>query len=335
MRYYENERECIDLFREEYEFLSNFYPALMEFEGIEFYNAEAAYQAQKCRNKEERLHFSRMYADAAKRQGRKAECREDWKEVRIPVMRAVVRAKFDQNPVLARRLLETGEKPLKEGNYWGDLFWGINLHTGEGENHLGKILMELRDTYKKEGLPEKREGAGKKSFAGRRDLEAEFVDITQADCECIVNAANETLLGGGGVDGAIHREAGRELMGECRQLGGCKTGEAKITGGYRLRASYVIHTVGPHYGEKKDRELLASCYRSCMELARENGIRSIAFPAISVGKFSYPKREAARTAVETVRDWKEEHPDYGIRVVFCTVDPGIYEYFCEFIQQYS
>ena len=97
----------------------------------------------------------------------------------------------------------------------------------------------------------------------------------------------------------------------------------------------MIHTVGPHYGEKKDRELLASCYRSCMELARENGIRSIAFPAISVGKFSYPKREAARTAVETVGDWKEEHPDYGIRVVFCTVDPGIYEYFCEFIQQYS
>lgn len=329
MRYYERERECIDLFREEYEFLSNFYPVFMTFEGIEFFSAEAAYQAQKCAGEPERRSFSRLYADEAKRRGREISCRGDWDQVKVPVMEAVVRAKFQQNSLLARRLLDTGEKPLIEGNSWGDRFWGVDHRTGEGENHLGKILMALREEFRVRGLPREERGAGKKQCRGILGMTAEFGDITQSDCACIVNAANKTLLGGGGVDGAIHREAGRELLEECRNLGGCETGKAKITGGYRLKADYVIHTVGPHYGERGDRELLISCYRSSMDLAMEKGIHSIAFPAISAGKFSYPKKEAVEVAVETVRAWKREHPEYEIEVVFCCVDPGIYEYFCK------
>lgn len=331
MRYYETERDSIDLFREEYEFLSNFYPVSMTFEDIDFYSAEAAYQAQKCAEKEERRRFSRMCADEAKRQGRKAACRQDWEQTKVPVMEAVVKAKFDQNPLLARRLLETGEKPLIEGNFWGDRFWGVDHRTGEGENHLGKILMALRQAYKEKGIPEKGEERKKNVYRGRLEMRAEFGDITQSDCACIVNAANETLLGGGGVDGAIHREAGRGLLEECRRLGGCEAGKAKITDGHQLKAAHVIHAVGPRYGVKGDQELLVSCYRSCMDLARENEIHSIAFPAISAGKFGYPKREAAEVAVKTVSAWKREHPDYGIQVVFCSVDPEIHEYFCEFI----
>src|SRR4051794_32475943 len=150
-------------------------------------------------------------------------------------------------------------------------------------------------------------------------IEAILADITTLDVDAIVNAANTSLLGGGGVDAAIHRAAGPELLAECRTLGGCATGAAKITRGYRLEARHVIHAVGPVWGggNKGEDALLASCYRSALDVARAHGLASIAFPAISTGVYRFPADLAARIAVGTVASEIAAAPGTLTRVVFC------------------
>jgi O-acetyl-ADP-ribose deacetylase (regulator of RNase III) len=161
-----------------------------------------------------------------------------------------------------------------------------------------------------------------------KKLEIQQGDITKLKVDAIVNAANTRLLGGGGVDGAIHRAAGPELLAECRTLGGCPTGEARITAGYRLPAKHVIHTVGPVYsGRPQDARLLKSCYLNSLQLAADNGLRTIAFPAISCGVYGYPLEVASEIAIKTCADGLERHQalERVVFILFSDHDRQVYE----------
>lgn len=160
-------------------------------------------------------------------------------------------------------------------------------------------------------------------------------DITKLEVDAIVNAANRSLLGGGGVDGAIHRAAGRSLLDECRTLNGCETGQSKITKGYNLSAKYVIHTVGPVWsgGNKQERELLKSCYYTALELARENNIKTIAFPSISCGVYRFPIEEACKIVVSTVKEYLNNYDGFE-KVIFINPSKDIVEIYEKILTSY-
>lgn len=325
-------KRIIHRFRLKYDYLSNFYPACVQVDGLEYLCSEAAYQAAKCANAEDRLLFVELNSNDSKRLGRNIPVRSDWEKVRIGEMEKIVRAKFTQNPHLAQFLMETEDAELIEGNSWHDTFWGVDLKTGEGENHLGRILMALREDFRQNGIPAQENVPPSRQEVSADGIVVQFREITQVPCDGIVNATNETLLPNDGVDIAIHRAAGPGLLEACRALDSCDVTEAKLTGGFRLTATYVIHTVGPHYGVKDDAALLAMTYRNVLDLAVEHGIHSIAFPAISTGRFSYPKKAATEIAVRSVRQWKRKHPNDLIKVIFADVDLPIYRYFCEVLK---
>lgn len=157
--------------------------------------------------------------------------------------------------------------------------------------------------------------------------------VVEMEVDAIVNAANKTLLGGGGVDGAIHRAAGPKLLAECKTLGGCETGRSKITKAYGIKnAKYIIHTVGPVYhGREEDAQLLASCYTSALDLALENGCKSIAFCGISTGVYGYPKKDAAKISIDAVCRWQNAHPEVGIKIYFACFSEKEFEVYKEIV----
>ena len=242
---------------------------------------------------------------------------------------------FTTDKTIAFRLLPVDDA---EGKKWQPVFTSrAEYEKGESCSTVTYDIRPLLKSFRnaaEEGLVINPYG---KAFLLRKDLIRMILDadtpenricfavgdITELDVDVIVNAANRSLLGGGGVDGAIHRAAGPGLLAECRGLNGCRTGEAKITKGYRLKARYVIHTVGPVYDPSRKaicEALLRSCYRSSLDLAKQYDLHSIAFPAISTGAYRYPARAAASAALSAVREWLAENPDHGMTVVMSCYD---------------
>ncbi len=205
-----------------------------------------------------------------------------------------------------------------------EAFYGVpEKIAAKGKKRLPEDMLAVLERFETvTGRTKEPPNSADVRFRAEDHIAIEIGDITQMRTEAIVNAANESLLGGGGVDGAIHRAAGPELLEECRKLHGCRTGEAKITGGCRLKAKYIIHTVGPVY-DKNDPQcsaLLSACYRNSLELAKQHEIHSIAFPAISAGIFGYPKDGAAVIALRTISQWLYENQDYDMEVAVVCFD---------------
>ncbi len=322
--------EQIREFRLEYDFLSNYYPARVRVEGLDYYNSEAAYQAAKCQDRADRLAFTSLMSNDAKKLGRQVTVRPDWEQVKLAEMEKVVRAKFTQNPHLARYLLDTGDAALTEGNTWNDLFWGADLKTGRGENNLGKLLMALREEYRRTGIPQPEEALPPAPrFLAADGLQAVMEDITLTGCRCIVNAATDELSPSG-AEAAVFRAGGPRLREEYEALGPIPVTRARLTGGGRSEARWVIHTVGPRYGGDDSRDgQLADTYRNVLNLARETGVGSVALPVMSVGKFSYPKERAAAIAVSAVREWRACNREAALDITFACVDKAVYQGLCK------
>ncbi|MBO5359703.1 MAG: DUF1768 domain-containing protein [Clostridia bacterium] len=290
----DKKENIVRCFRSKYSFLSNFYSATVFFDGVTYLNSESAYQAQKCKNEEERLLFTKLSSDEAKSLGKKVDCREDWDEVKLSLMKDIVYNKFTQNPHLAKALTDTGEIPLFEGNNWGDLYWGVDLKTGVGENNLGKILMNLRKSFAEKGIP-KTKNVPESLFEHSGDVYVVLGDTVLSECEYIVCDISqaETLC----------------VPDECRKR--------------------VIFAEGPRYPAENCAEKLFDCYTHYLDNTKENDIHSIAFSVISVGKYSYPKKEACRIAVEAVKAWKVKNPQYNLIIKLFSPDSRLYGLLCE------
>ena len=334
MNRYRSERQLPVVFfwkdNEENGYLSNWYRRKFVIDDFEYLHVEQYMMAQKAKL----FHDSARYT-AILRATEPWECKalgkqaapfdaETWDAVKYDIVKTGNRAKFEQNPDLKKKLLDTGNAVLAEASP-KDMIWGIGLDAAAaassdmsewpGQGLLGKALMELRAEFS--------DDAG-------QDTEIRMIrgDITRiSDVDAVVNAANNSLLGGGGVDGAIHRAAGPKLLEECRKLHGCNTGEAKLTSAYNLPCRYVIHTVGPVWsgGSRNEAKLLADCYRNSLQTAVDHGIRRVAFPSISTGVYSYPLQEAAEIAVAAVKEFIEGHPGELDLVEWVLFDQSTYD----------
>ena len=310
---------------------SNWYRKTFIIDDFEYLHVEQYMMAQKAKLFHDATHYT-----AILRATDPYECKslgkqvtpfdpKTWDEVKYTIVKDGNRAKFEQNPDLKANLLNTGVAILAEASP-KDMIWGIGLDASAaaekdpsewpGQNLLGQILMELRDEF----------SSGEPS-ASETVIRLVKGDITKvSDVEAIVNAANKSLLGGGGVDGAIHRAAGPKLLAECRGLNGCETGEAMLTGAYDLPCKYVIHTVGPIWngGYSDEDRLLANCYRNSLQTAVDHSIRSIAFPSISTGVYGYPVEKASVIAIKAVTQFISEHPGKLDLVEWVLFDQGTY-----------
>jgi ribA/ribD-fused uncharacterized protein len=297
---------------------SNFAAFPINLDGRVWPTTEHYFQARKFQDEEHqeaiRSEPSPMVA-AKMGRDRSRPIRGDWESVKESLMRDALVAKIAQHAEVRRLLLATGEARLVEhtsnDSYWAD------GGDGNGRNRLGELLMELREQFRSV-LPR---------------IELSRGDIVKLKVDAVVNAANRSLLGGGGVDGAIHEWAGPELLAECRKLHGCETGRAKTTQGYRLQARWIIHTVGPVWngGREREAELLADCYRNSLLEAVRVSADSVAFPAIGCGAYRYPEDAAAKVALGVLLEFMVRH-ELPRRVVLCCFTDEVADAYSELLK---